>query len=105
MKIHGIALNYRDIVIANGGYPFPIKENVIPCSDAAGEVVEVGSSVEGLDVCDHVVANFDVSNLYGQQKDWLHGHGGPIDGMLRQYVALPGTAVVKVPRTAKVELH
>ncbi|KAE9375115.1 putative zinc-type alcohol dehydrogenase-like protein [Stipitochalara longipes BDJ] len=102
VKVRGISLNYRDIVIANGGYPFPNKEKVIPCSDAAGEVVEIGSSVEGLKVGDHVVANFDVSNLYGPQSDWQHGHGGPIDGMLRQYVSLPGNAVVKIPKHAKL---
>ncbi|PMD30294.1 putative zinc-type alcohol dehydrogenase-like protein [Hyaloscypha variabilis F] len=102
VKVRGISLNYRDIVIASGGYPFPTKDNGIPTSDAAGEVVEVGSSVEGLEVGDHVIGNFDVSNLYGQQKDWLHAHGGPIDGMLRQYITLPGHAVVKIPKHAKL---
>ncbi|CZR66682.1 related to zinc-containing alcohol dehydrogenase [Phialocephala subalpina] len=102
VKIEGISLNYRDIVIANGTYPFPIKENVVPCSDGAGEVIEVGSSVEGLEIGDHVIANFDAMNLYGQQKTWTHGHGGPIDGVLREYAAFPASVLVKIPKEAKM---
>jgi len=99
MKIRGISLNYRDIVVANGGYPFPGKEQVVPCSDGAGQIVEVGSSVEGFEVGDQVIACFDPTNLCGPQKDWSHGHGGPVDGVLREYVAFPETAIVKIPRT------
>lgn len=70
---------------------------MIPCSDAAGEIVEVGSLVDNLKVGDRVVATFDATNLYGPQKDWDHGHGGPVDGFLREYAALPATAVTKIP--------
>jgi NADPH:quinone reductase-like Zn-dependent oxidoreductase len=100
----GISPNYRDIIIASGTYPFPVKDQVVPCSDAAGEVVEIGSLVEVLEIGDRVVANFDVSNLYGPQRDWQHCHGGPIDGMLRQYIALPGNAVAKIPKNSKLSL-
>jgi NADPH:quinone reductase-like Zn-dependent oxidoreductase len=80
----------------------PIKEQVIPCSDAAGEVVKVGSSIQDLKTGDHVIGNFDVGNLYGPQPDWVHGHGGPIDGVLRQYIAFPGSAVTKIPAHSKL---
>ena len=100
VKIHAISLNYRDIVVANGRYPFPVKEKVVPCSDAAGEVVEVGSLVDGLKVGDRVICNFDPTNLYGPQLDWNHGHGGPIDGVLRQYVAFPASAVASIPESS-----
>jgi len=33
IKIHAVSLNYRDLVIINNKYPFPLKDNVIPCSD------------------------------------------------------------------------
>lgn len=48
------------------------------------------------------IANFDVTNLYGPQQDWLNGLGGPIDGMLRQYIALPATCIVKIPATTSL---
>jgi NADPH:quinone reductase-like Zn-dependent oxidoreductase len=51
---------------------------------------------------DWAIASFDITNLYGPQADWLNGLGGPIDGMLRQYVALPATCIVKVPKSTKL---
>lgn len=48
IKIHATTLNYRDLVIANGQYPFPCAENFVPLSDAAGTVVDVGSDVKGV---------------------------------------------------------
>lgn len=102
IQIHATTLNYRDLVIANGGYPFPVQDNVVPLSDGAGTIVEVGSEVSGLNRDDWAIANFDISNLYGPQQDWTHGLGGPIDGMLRQYIAVPASAVVKIPKTTKL---
>ncbi|KAM3072034.1 hypothetical protein ACMFMG_008496 [Clarireedia jacksonii] len=102
IKIRAISLNYRDLLIANGTYPFPVKDQVIPCSDAAGEIVQVGSDVKDLKVGDNVIALFDESNLYGPQKYWLHGHGGPIDGFLREFAALPAIIVVKIPEAAEL---
>ena len=63
VKIRGLALNYRDWAITNGTYPFPVKDNVIPCSDAAGEVVKVGSRVDNLKIEDRVIAGYDGTNL------------------------------------------
>lgn len=102
VKIHAVSLNYRDIVVANGQYPFPVKDKVVPCSDSAGEIVEIGSKVEGFKVGDRVVASFDPTNLFGPQRDWDHGHGGPIDGVLSEYVAFAGNAVVKIPESSNL---
>ncbi|EHK95984.1 NAD(P)-binding Rossmann-fold containing protein [Glarea lozoyensis ATCC 20868] len=96
VKIRAVSLNYRDVVVANGGYPFPVKDQVVPCSDSAGEVIEIGSSVEGFAKGDRVIAVFDPTNLFGPQKDWHHGHGGPVDGVLREYVAFPSSALIKI---------
>lgn len=68
LKIHAVTLNYRDLVIATGAYPFPVKDNVVPVSDGAGVIEEVGEGVEGLQVGDYAIVNFDVSNLFGPQK-------------------------------------
>ncbi|KUJ16691.1 putative zinc-type alcohol dehydrogenase-like protein [Mollisia scopiformis] len=102
VKIHAVSLNYRDIVIANGTWPFPAKDNLIPCSDSAGKVVAIGSDVEGFAIGDKVVAAFDVATLYGPLKDWNHGHGGPIDGVLREYAAFPASVLVKIPSESKL---
>ncbi|KAK2755938.1 hypothetical protein FQN54_005734 [Arachnomyces sp. PD_36] len=98
MKVHGVSLNYRDIAIATSVYPFPVKDNVIPCSDAAGVVVEVGEGVKDIAVGDHVIATLDFTNLFGPQEGWLNGQGGPVDGVLREYLAVPGASAVKFPK-------
>ena len=43
--VQGASLNYRDLIIPKGGYPFPLKDSVIPGSDGAGTVEAVGKSV------------------------------------------------------------
>ena len=102
VKIRAVSLNFRDVVIANGGYPFPVKDKVVPCSDCAGEIIEIGSSVEDFANGDNVMAVFDPTNLFGPQKDWNHGHGGPVDGVLREYVAFPGSALIKIPKESSL---
>ncbi|KAL2811006.1 NAD(P)-binding protein [Aspergillus granulosus] len=98
IKVHSVSLNYRDIGVATSGYPFPVKDNVIPCSDAAGVVIDVGEGVKGIAKGDHVIGTFDPTNNFGQQEDWLNGQGAPVDGVLREYITLPGIAAVKLPK-------
>ena len=90
-------MNYRDIVIADGTYPAPIKKEVIPCADAAGEVVQVGSQVKDIKVGDHVVAIADPTNQYGLMKDFNNALGASIDGMLQQYKVTTADGVIKLP--------
>ncbi|OJK03459.1 hypothetical protein ASPACDRAFT_49641 [Aspergillus aculeatus ATCC 16872] len=98
VKVHGVSLNYRDIAVATSLYPFPVKDNVVPCSDAAGVVVKVGEGVKNVTVGDHVVGTFDITNLFGPQLNWENGQGGPIDGVLREYVCIPAASAVQVPK-------
>jgi len=44
----------------------------------------------------HTIRNTDA------KPDWLNGLGGPKDGVLRQYIAIPATAIVKIPSTTKL---
>ncbi|GMF25335.1 unnamed protein product [Phytophthora lilii] len=93
VQIRGVTLKYRDIIVANGSFPFHVKENLV--------IVDVGHGVIKLKVGDHVIANFNQNHLYGPQTEWLH-RGGDIDGMLRQYVALPAQTLTKVPKEANL---
>ncbi|KAI7975377.1 hypothetical protein EIK77_000221 [Talaromyces pinophilus] len=97
IKVRSVALNYRDVAIATSKYPFPTKDDLIPCSDAMGEVAEVGSSVEGFEQGDKVVIAFDPTAQYGTIDNWNHALGGPTDGVLSQYVRISYTGAVKVP--------
>ncbi|KAG2194081.1 hypothetical protein INT46_006932 [Mucor plumbeus] len=98
IKIKAVSLNYRDFAVASGKYPLPVKDNVIPGSDAAAEVIQIGSSVTNLAVGDRVITNFDPENLYGPQTSNLTAFGAPQDGVLTQYNILPSYAVNKLPK-------
>jgi len=71
----------------------------IPCSDGAGEVVEVGAGVTEWKAGDRVAGIF--------MQNWLEGPltaakakgalGGDVDGMLAEEVVLGETGVVRIP--------
>ncbi|KAN0110042.1 NAD(P)-binding protein [Hyaloscypha variabilis] len=99
IKIRSVALNYRDVAIATSSYPLPVKDNVILCSDMAGEVIQFGDHVTGFTIGDRVIAPINVSFLYGQCRDHSQTFGGQTDGMLREYIALPAHAIIKLPKS------
>lgn len=100
VKVQSVSLNFRDIAIATGKYPFPVKEKVVPGSDAAGDIIETGEGVAGFKKGDRVVISFDLATSYGPIKSWQTGLGGPIDGVLREYISVPASAVVKIPEAS-----
>ncbi|OKL58529.1 hypothetical protein UA08_06371 [Talaromyces atroroseus] len=97
IKVRAVSLNSRDCQIATSRYPFGSKDQVIPGSDAAGDIVEVGSAVREFATGDRVVVSFDNTRLYGPARDVVSGQGGGVDGVMAQYIARPASAVVKVP--------
>ncbi|KAI2601908.1 hypothetical protein GGR54DRAFT_578061 [Hypoxylon sp. NC1633] len=99
VKVRSISLNYRDVATVTSKYPFEVKDQVVPCSDMAGEIIGVGDLAEGFSVGDSVIAALSPNYLYcpGHVLDtW----GGSRDGMLREYVALPAHAAIKVPKSS-----
>lgn len=103
IKVRSVALNFRDIAIAHDQYPLWVKDDLIPGSDAAGEIVEVGPQVVGLSVGDSVVATFNPYNLYGTVRDHSGGLGGAMDGVLRTYLPIAASAVVKIPQGSSLK--
>ncbi|RDW64678.1 hypothetical protein BP6252_10329 [Coleophoma cylindrospora] len=100
VKVRSVALNYRDVAIATSKYPLPVKEQVIPCSDMAGEVWQVGELVHELVVGDSVIAPLSTSFLYGVMNDSYEAFGGTVDGMLQEYIAIPAHALIKLPKSS-----
>ena len=58
VKVAACSLNYRDLLIMRGGYRAPVRDNFIPLSDGAGEVVEVGPGVTRVKAGDKVAGCF-----------------------------------------------
>jgi NADPH:quinone reductase-like Zn-dependent oxidoreductase len=99
VKVHAVSLNYRDLLMVRGHYNPKMALPRIPCSDGAGEVVEVGEGVDKVHVGQRVAGIF--------MQHWLDGSptaessrgalGGDVDGMLAEYVVLQQSGVVIIP--------
>ena len=99
VRVKAASLNYRDIMIAGGGYARGVKLPLIPLSDGAGEVTAVGAEVKGVRVGDRVAGTFFQHWTTGPVRPDIQDAalGGSVDGMLTQYALLAGEGVVRVP--------
>jgi len=99
VKFRASSLNYRDLVIPLGKYPFGVTDNVVPASDGAGIVERVGKNVTRFKQGDKVVALFNQGHLGGSldNKSVATGLGGTIDGCLREYGAFDENGLVAKP--------
>src|SRR5688572_10791958 len=97
VRVRAVSLNYRDLMVARGSKKR--AKRIVPASDGAGEVIEVGRSVQRLAVGDRVAAAFFPTWLDGAFAEEHHANalGGSLDGMLAEEVVLPERAWVKIP--------
>src|ERR1700746_642271 len=58
VKVKACSPNFRDLALARGSYRMPVRENLIPLSGGAGEVIEIGSGVTRVKIGDRVAGNF-----------------------------------------------
>jgi NADPH:quinone reductase-like Zn-dependent oxidoreductase len=97
--VHAASLNYRDLAIIKGFYPFAQREGVVPASDGAGVVEEVGAGVTRFKKGDKVLTLFNQAHLAGSLDfhSVTTGVGGTIDGALQQYGAFDEQGLVSMP--------
>ncbi|KAK1752839.1 hypothetical protein QBC47DRAFT_387222 [Echria macrotheca] len=100
VKLHGASLNYRDLIIPRGLYPFPLDLPVVAASDGSGEVVEVGAKVTKWKKGSKVVTLFNQGHQYGAMTAAASktGLGGVLDGTLRQYGVFNENGLVPMPK-------
>lgn len=97
VRVKAASLNFRDGLVVNGF--FPTADGMIPLSDGAGEIVELGEGVEGFSVGEKVVSLF--------HPNWTDGHidraelnntpGGPADGFACEFATRPATHFTRAP--------
>ena len=99
VKMNACSLNYRDLLITLGGYVRNDNRPVVPLSDGAGEVVQVGANVTTLKTGDRVIGNFFQQWKEGEIDDagLNSALGGGIDGVLADYFILQADCAVKIP--------
>ena len=100
VRIRACSLNYRDLAIASSELAYPgARLPVVPLSDGAGDVVEVGGGVDRLSEGDRVATPF--------APDWIDGPGTPektarttggnVDGALAEYATFPAESLAVLP--------
>jgi NADPH:quinone reductase-like Zn-dependent oxidoreductase len=105
VKVAACSLNFRDLGIVRGTYRMPVQDHIVPLSDGAGEVVEVGAGVTRVKVGDKVAACFFQRWPGGDPPPNVQANalGGSIDGMLAEFVVLEEEGVVKIPARLSLE--
>jgi NADPH:quinone reductase-like Zn-dependent oxidoreductase len=97
--IRAVSLNYRDLMMVKGLYNPRMRLPRIPCSDGAGEVLQVGAGVSAWKAGDRVAPIF--------MQNWLDGPltasrakgalGGDIDGTLAEMIVVREEGLVAIP--------
>ncbi len=99
LKIRAVSLNYRDVAIPLGRYVRDSKSGLVPCSDAAAEVVEVGEGVDDYRPADRVVSIFQPRWFGGPPPPTANAdsYGSGQDGWLAEYKVVSRESVVPIP--------
>lgn len=100
LRVRSSSLNHRDLLVARGmplGGPLP--SGLVPLSDGAGEVLEVGAQVTRFHAGDWAVATFRQGWIDGEMRaEQVSGDlGGLKDGMLADEVVLSEEGLVSLP--------
>ncbi len=99
VRMHAASINFRDLLVARGGYRGALEKDLVPLSDGAGEIVEVGDEVTRWKKGDRVTGTFYPSWLGGAMTpgDAANALGGQLQGTLTEYRLFAESSVVRMP--------
>ncbi len=100
VKMKASSLNYRDLVVPNRGYGSHTGTlPLIPVSDGAGVVAEIGPGVRRVAVGDRVCPTYFQRWVSGEPdlERLTQSLGGPIDGTMTDCMCLSEEGVSKLP--------
>jgi NADPH:quinone reductase-like Zn-dependent oxidoreductase len=100
VKLHAASLNRRDLFVVQGRYGrAPLKPNLVPLSDGAGEVVMVGHGVTRVKQGQRVAGTFTQAWYGGELTQEARGTvlGGGLDGVLAEYRVFDEEGLVHIP--------
>jgi NADPH:quinone reductase-like Zn-dependent oxidoreductase len=106
VRMRAASLNYRDLMVVGGRYargaPLP---DLVPLSDGAGEVAEIGPGVTRVKPGDRVAGIFMQTWLGGEiEPEYAASSlGGAIHGVLADYVVFSQDGLVRLPEHLSFE--
>ena len=99
IRMKAASLNYRDLMVVKGVYNPKMKRPMVPLSDGAGVVEEIGSSVTRFKKGDRVAPIFMQTWIDGPptREKGASALGGSIDGVLRELAVFSEDGLVSSP--------
>lgn len=100
VDLRAATLNYRDLIVREGRYGGDQKRDLIPLSDGAGVIAQVGDGVPRERLGQRVVLGFMPGWLDGPfsaRKQATALGGGFVDGVLAEQIVLPAAAAIPFP--------
>lgn len=102
LKVSASSLNYHDLMVALG--LIPTEDKRVPLSDAAGEIIEIGNEVTKWKSGDQVMSMCFPNWVSGAPKyELLSFIGDNQDGYATEYIAIPETALTKIPNNLNLK--
>ena len=101
IRLTAASLNYRDLMIVEGKYNPKLRRPMIPLSDGAGVVEELGPGVTRFKAGDRVTGCFFEKWVDGEmtREKSASALGGALDGVLREYAVLSEDGLVHSPQS------
>lgn len=100
IAMRAASLNYRDVMAISRalGSASTVQE-LIPCSDGAGEIVETATDVRRVKVGDRVALTFNPDWIGGEWRPTAgaSGRGGATPGVMREEIVVHQSEVVVLP--------
>jgi len=103
VRVKASSINARDLVIAGGNYPWPLRPNLIQLSDGAGVVEAVGPDAARFQPGDRVVNSFSQAWIGGRLREVGPMYGTDVDGWLTEYAVVDENALVLAPANLSFE--
>jgi NADPH:quinone reductase-like Zn-dependent oxidoreductase len=105
VRMTAASLNFRDLLVVEGKYNPKLKRPMIPLSDGAGVVEEIGPGVTLFKPGDRVAACFMQKWIDGEitREKGASALGGAKDGILREYCVFSEDGLVHSPASLSDE--
>lgn len=99
VRMEAASLNYRDLLLATGKLYRGVELPIVPVSDGAGTVVEVGPAVTRFRPGDRVTTFYKSRWLGGAMRPEWEGAeiGGPAQGVMRDLACFDAYSLARAP--------